>query len=108
MKVTHETEEGDMLYAVACEAKEELGKAQKDQDRLHDEMEGTCERMVAASKEYTTCWANLNGAFREANNRRALHVEACADLKKVPEDCRAQATFSQRTLQKSNQRTYKI
>ena len=29
-KVTHETEEGDMLYAVACEAMEELDKAQKD------------------------------------------------------------------------------
>ena len=28
-KVTHETEEGDTLFAVACEAMEELGKAEK-------------------------------------------------------------------------------
>ena len=55
---------------------EELGKAQKDQDRLHDEAEVTCESMVAASNEYATCWANLNGAFREVNNCRALHEEA--------------------------------
>ena len=49
-KVTHETEEGDMLFAVAHEVMEELDKAQKDQDRLHDEMEVTCESMVAASQ----------------------------------------------------------
>ena len=39
-KVTHETEEGDMLFAVAYEAMEEFGKAQKDQDRLQDELQG--------------------------------------------------------------------
>ena len=48
-----------MLFAVAHEAVEELDKAQKDEDRLHDEMEGTCESMAAASKKYTSCWANL-------------------------------------------------
>ena len=37
-KGTHETEEGDMLFAVAY-AMEELDKAQKDQDRLQDELE---------------------------------------------------------------------
>ena len=52
-------EEGDMLFGVACEAIEELDKAQKDQDRV----EVTCDSMVAASKEHPTCWANLNGAF---------------------------------------------
>ena len=41
-KVTHETEESDMLHAVANEAMDELDKAQKDQDRLHDEMEVAC------------------------------------------------------------------
>ena len=39
--VTYETEEGDMLFAVACEAMEELDKAQKHQDRWQDEMEAT-------------------------------------------------------------------
>ena len=65
-KETCETEEGDILFAVACEAMEELDKTQKEQDRLHDEMEATCESMVAASKEYTNCWAILNGAFRRS------------------------------------------
>ena len=83
-KVTYETEEGDRLFAVAYEAMEELDKAQKDQDRLQDEMEVTCESMVAASKEHTNCWANfLNGAFREVNKCRVLHVETGADLKKA-------------------------
>ena len=45
-KVTHETEEGDMVFAVACEAMEELDKAQKDQGRLRDALEATCESMV--------------------------------------------------------------
>ena len=36
-------------------------------------MEATCESMGA----------NLNGAFREVNKCRVLHVETCADLKKV-------------------------
>ena len=116
-KVTHETEEGDMLYAVAYGATEELDKAQNDQDRLRDEMEVTCESMVAASKEYTTRSANLDGAFRKVNCCRALHMEACAGLKKA---CQRTAklkrkatdahdkTRSHRTLQKSNQGTDKI
>ena len=62
---------------------EELDKAQKDQDRLQDELEFTCESMVTASKEFTNCWPNLKGAFREVNNCRALHEETCADLKKA-------------------------
>ena len=33
-KVTHDTQEGDMLFSVAYEAMEELDKAQKDHDRL--------------------------------------------------------------------------
>ena len=72
-----------MLFAVAYVAMGELDKARKDQDRLQDELEATCESMVDASKEYTNCWANLNGALREVNNLRVLHVETCADLKKA-------------------------
>ena len=40
-KVTHETEEVDLLFAAAYEAVEEFDKAQKDQDRLQDELEFT-------------------------------------------------------------------
>ena len=40
-KVTYETDEGDMLFAVAYEAMEELDKAQKHQHRSQDEKEAT-------------------------------------------------------------------
>ena len=86
-KVTLENEEADMLYAVASEVEDELDRALKDQDRLQDELEFTCEGMVAASREFTSCWAlhnagcanvnntsaKLSGAFREVSNRRATH-----------------------------------
>ena len=42
-KVTLETEEGDMLYAMVSEVEEELDTAQKDQDRLQHELEFTRE-----------------------------------------------------------------
>ena len=61
-KVMHETEDGDRLSAVAYEAMEELDKAQKDQDRLQDELEATRESMDMASREFTKCWAHLNTA----------------------------------------------
>ena len=81
-EVTQETAEGDMLFAVAYEAMEEFDKAQKDQDRLQDELAFTTESMVFAFKEFTNCWAihdaaranvlntsaNLNGAFRAVSN----------------------------------------
>ena len=73
-KVTYEAEDGDMQFVVACEAMEEFDKAQKDQDRVQDELEAACESTVAASQEDTNCWANLNGALREINNCRVLHV----------------------------------
>ena len=81
--VTYETEEGDMLFAVPCEAMKELDKAQKRQDRSQDEMEATLESMDIASRDFTNCWAHLNGAFREVSNCRALHEAACAELKKA-------------------------
>ena len=73
--VTYETEEG------ACEAMEELDKAQKHQDRSQDEMEATLESMDIASRDFTNCWAHLNGAFWEVSNCWALHEAACAELK---------------------------
>ena len=45
-KVTHETEEGDMLL--------ELDSAHKDEDGLQDELEFTCEGMVTASRSSPT------------------------------------------------------
>ena len=81
--MTYETEEGDMLFAVAYEAMEELDKAQKHQHRSQDEMEATRESMDIASRDFTNCWAHLNGGFREVSNCRALHEAACAELKKA-------------------------
>ena len=86
-----------MLFAVACEVGEELDRAQKDQDRLQDELEVTCEGMVTASKEFSNCWAlpnaacanvtntsaKLNGAFREFSNCRATHEAVCAGVMKA-------------------------
>ena len=103
-KVTCETEEGDMLCAVASEVGEELERVLKDQNRLHDELEFTCEDMVTASKEFTNCWAlhnaawalhnaacaNVNNtsaklsvAFREVSNRRATHEATRSEVKKT-------------------------
>ena len=70
-KVTHETQEGDMLFAVACEVGEELDRAHKDQDRLQDELEFTCEGVDTASKEFANCWALLNAACANVNNTSA-------------------------------------
>ena len=70
-----------MLFAVAYEAMEELDKAQKDRDRLLDELEATRESMDIASREFTNCWAHLNGTFREVGNCRAFHDAICVDLK---------------------------
>ena len=107
-KVTHETEEGDMLFAAAYETMEEVDKAQKDQDRLQDELEATCESMVIASREFTNCWAlhevasaNLNGTFREVSNCRALHEVTCVDLKKA---CQRTVELK-RTADNANERT---
>ena len=128
-KVTHETEEADMLYAVASEVGEELDRTQKDQERLQDELEFTCEGMVTASKEITNCWAlhkaacaNVNNtsaklsAFREVSNRRATH-EATAEVKKASQrtaDLKRKATEahektrSPSALQENHQRAHKI
>ena len=63
-----------MFYAVASEVAEELDRAQKDQDRLQDELECSCEDLATASKEFSNCWAahkaasaKLSSAFREVS-----------------------------------------
>ena len=56
-KVTHETEQRDMLFAVACEVGEELARAQKDQDRLEEERANVNNTSI-----------KLNGAFSEVSN----------------------------------------
>ena len=45
-KVTFEHEEGDVLYAMASEVADELDRAQKDQDRLQDELDCSCEDLA--------------------------------------------------------------
>ena len=121
-----------MLDAVASEVVEELDRAQKDQDRLQDALEFTCEGMVTASKEFTNCWtphsaacadvnntsAKLSGAFREVSNRQATHEAICAEVKKASQrtaDLKRQATEAHeenalppRALQENHQRAHKI
>ena len=51
-----------------------MDRAQKDQDRLQDELEFTCKGMVNASKEFTNCWALHNTACANVNNTNANWV----------------------------------
>ena len=81
-KVTLETEEGDMLFAV----REELDRAQKDQDRLQDELEVTCEGVVPASKEFTNCWALHNAACADVDNTSAQLSGAFRGSQQSPSD----------------------
>ena len=84
--MTLETEEGDTLFAVAYEAGEELDRAQKDQDRLQDELEFTREGLVTAYEELANCWtlhnADVNSTSADSN-RRATHEATCASVKKA-------------------------
>ena len=64
-KVTYETEEGDMLFAIAYEAMEELDKAQKDR---------------------TVCRTRWRPRVNHGSRLQGLHqrrVETCNDLKKA-------------------------
>ena len=81
-EVALESQEGDMLYAVASEVAEEVYRAQKDQDLPQDELEFTCEGMVTASKEFTTCWVQHNAACADVNNTSAKL--SCAQEKTLP------------------------
>ena len=104
------------------------GQALKDQDRLQDELEFTCEGMVAVSKEFTNCWdlhdaacanvnntsAKLSGAFREVGNRRATHEATCAEGKKASQRAAeshgsaGENELPQRAFQENSQRAHKI
>ena len=48
-KVTFEHEEGDVLYVMSSEVVDEFDRAQKDQDRLQDEIVCSCEDLATAS-----------------------------------------------------------
>ena len=89
-KVTPEYEEGDVLYAVASEVASELDRAQKDQDRLEDELDCSCVDLATASREFSNCWATqeeanakLCIAFREICNRRAAHEVICVEARRA-------------------------
>ena len=50
-KVTGVHEEGDVLYALASET-DELDRAQKEQDRLQDELDCSCADLAVASRDF--------------------------------------------------------
>ena len=65
---------------MASEVADELDRAQKDQDRLQDKLDCSCEDLATASREFSNCWATqeaanakLSSASREVCNRRAAH-----------------------------------
>ena len=83
--MTFDHEEVDVLFVAASEVVEELDRFEKDQDRLQDEMECTCEDLAIVSKEFSNCRATheaasaqLSSAFKEVSNRRATHEAICA------------------------------
>ena len=88
--VTSEYEAGDVLHAAALEVAEELERTQKDQGRLQDDLDCSCDDLGAATKEFSDCWAahevtgvQLRNAFREVCNRRATHEVMCIEATKV-------------------------
>ena len=93
-KVTHETEDGDMLFAVAYE----LEKAQKEQDRVQDELEATRESMDTASGY------GLQGSQQLPGTPRC-HVYRSEEG--VPKDRRTQRK-SRRAMSTSYERTYEV
>ena len=117
-KVTFEHEEGDVLYAVASEVAEELDRAQKDQDRLQDELECSCEDLATACKEFSNCWATheaasakLSSAFREVSNRRATHEAICAEVRRAchkTSELKRKATEAQENMISHRERTRRI
>ena len=89
-KVTSEHEEVDVLSATVTEATDELGRAQKDQDRLQDELDCSCEDVATAVREFSNCWAAQEAAiaktsiaFREICKKRATHEAICVEARKA-------------------------
>ena len=88
--VTSEHEAGDVLHAATLEVAEELERTQKDQGRLQDDLDCSCDDLAAATKEFSDCWAaheatgvKLCNAFREVCKRRATHEVKCVEAKKA-------------------------
>ena len=76
--------------SVTLEVAEELERTQKDQGRLQDDLDCSCDALAAATKECSDCWAaqeatgvELCNALREVCNRRAAHEVICVDAKKA-------------------------
>ena len=70
---------------------------EKDQDRLQDELEFTCE--ACADVDHTSI--KLNGAFREVSNCRATDEATCAEVKKASQrtaDLKRKAAVAQKQL----------
>ena len=62
----------------------------KDQDHLQDEVDGSCEELAVASREFSDCWtahetvsAKLCSAFREVHTERAAHETVCVEARKA-------------------------
>ena len=88
--MTSEHEEGDALHAVLTEATDELERAQKDRDRLQDELDCSCEDMATAAREFSNYWAaqeaaisKTSSAFREICSERATHEAICVEARKA-------------------------
>ena len=54
--VTCEHEAGDAIHAAAAETAGELERVQKDQGRLQDDLDCSCDDLAAAIKEFSDCW----------------------------------------------------
>ena len=116
--MTIEHEEGDVLNVVASEVAEELDRAQKDQDRLQDELECACEDLATASREFSNCRATvdaasakLSSAFREDRNRWATHEAICAEGRKAchkSSELKRKATEPQENMISHRKRTRRI
>ena len=55
--VTSEHEAGDVSHAAALEVADEPERTQKDQGRLQDDLDCSCDDLAAATKDFSDCWA---------------------------------------------------
>ena len=55
--VTSEHEAGYVLHAATLEVAEELERTQKDQGRLQDDLDCSCDALAVATKEFSDWWA---------------------------------------------------
>ena len=88
--VTSEHEAGDAIHAMAAETSGELERVQKDQGRLQDDLDCSCDDLAAATRGFSDCWAaheatsaKLCNAFREVCNRSATHEAICVEARKA-------------------------